>query len=136
MTDCIFCKIVSKEIPADIIYETDEVLAFLDNRPISRGHALVVPKQHFSDMLNTDDRALSVLACSVKKVAQAIMDASGAAGFNLGVNTGKAAGQIVFHTHFHIIPRYSGDGLVSWPHTESEPSTRTQTAEEIKKFIK
>jgi histidine triad (HIT) family protein len=107
----------------------------LDIRPVSKGHALLIPKKHAADLLDTDDESLGELIVRVKRVAAAIMSATGAAGFNLGVNTKPAAGQVVFHTHFHIIPRFANDGLKMWPHSESEPRTRAQMAEEIKNFI-
>jgi histidine triad (HIT) family protein len=135
MDDCIFCKIIRQEIPADIVYEDDSVLAFLDIRPVSRGHTLLIPKRHFPNLLETEDAVLADMMKKTKRVAEGIMKATGAAGFNLGVNTNPAAGQIVFHTHFHIIPRYAGDGLKSWPHRDSEPKTRAGIAEEIKKFL-
>jgi histidine triad (HIT) family protein len=134
--ECLFCKISRKEIPSEFIYEDGEIFAFLDIRPVSKGHTLLVPKKHSSDLLEADDETLSQMISSVKRLAGAIMAATGAAGFNLGINTKPAAGQVVFHTHFHIIPRYSNDGLKMWPHLESEPKTRAQMAEEIKKFIK
>lgn len=136
VADCLFCKIANKEIPADLIYEDEEVVAFLDIRPISKGHALLIPKKHASDLLETDDQTLGAMISRVKKIAASIIEATGAAGFNLGVNTKPAAGQVVFHTHFHIIPRFTNDGLKAWPHSESEPKTRAQMADEIKKFIK
>lgn len=135
MTDCIFCKIISKEIPADIIYEDTDVLAFLDLHPVNRGHALVVPKKHSEDLLHLDDEDAGPVMIKIKKVATAVLKATGAAGFNLHVNTGSSAGQVIFHTHFHIIPRYANDGLKMWPHSEVEPKTRAQQAEEIKKFL-
>lgn len=136
ITDCLFCKIISKEIPADLIYEDDNGIAFLDIRPVNKGHALLVPKKHSQDLLDADDATLALMMSTVKRLAGAIMSATGAAGFNLHVNTKPAAGQVVFHTHFHIIPRFSNDGIKMWPHMESEPKTRAQIAEEIKKFIK
>jgi histidine triad (HIT) family protein len=136
IVDCLFCKIIRKEIPAELIYEDNDIVAFLDIRPISKGHALVIPKKHSEDLLAADDQTLGIIMSNVKRLASAIMAATGAAGFNLAVNTKSAAGQVVFHTHFHIIPRFSNDGLKMWPHLESEPRTRVQMAEEIKKFIK
>jgi histidine triad (HIT) family protein len=136
MDDCLFCKIAKKGVPAELIYEDDSVVAFLDIRPVNKGHTLLIPKKHAHDLLDTDDETLGLMIAGVKRLAAAIMAATGAAGFNLGVNTRPAAGQVVFHTHFHIIPRFAGDGLKMWPHSESEPKTRAQVAEEIKKFIK
>jgi histidine triad (HIT) family protein len=135
MEDCIFCKIISKEIPSSVIYEDDEVISFLNLHPVSKGHSLVVPKQHSSDFLSTEPAVLAQSVQHVQKIAQAIIKATGAAGFNLTVNNGPAAGQEIFHLHFHIIPRYANDGLKPWPHLDSEPKTRDQMAEEIKKFL-
>ncbi len=136
MEDCIFCKIIRNEIPSDKIYEDEDIFAFLDLRPTSRGHALVVPKIHSKDFLETTDDELSKVIVKVKKIAAAVMDGTGAAGFNLTTNTRAAAGQAVFHLHFHIIPRYQNDGLPMFPHHESEPKTRAELADHIKKFIK
>ncbi len=133
--NCIFCKIVAKEIPADIIYEDADVIAFLDLHPVNRGHSLVVPKTHSENILSMTDANLAVIMPVMKKIAIGVVEATGAAGFNLHVNTGKTAGQAVFHTHLHIIPRYAEDGLKLWPHTEVEPKTRAQQAAEIRKFL-
>jgi histidine triad (HIT) family protein len=133
--DCIFCKIINKEIPAEIVYEDETVVAFLDIRPTTKGHTLVIPKTHHEDILNTPDDVLSDLARKIKALSGKLMSALNAAGFNVALNTKPAAGQIVFHTHFHIIPRYSKDELAPWPHHESEPKTRAELAEHIKKFL-
>jgi histidine triad (HIT) family protein len=136
MEGCIFCKIVNKEIPADIIYEDDKVISFLDIRPASKGHALVISKIHSEDMLDATDQDLSDLMSRTKKVAAGVISAMGAAGFNIHINTKPAAGQVVMHTHFHVLPRFVNDGLKLWPHHEIEPKTRAEMAEEIRKFIK
>lgn len=133
--DCIFCKIVNGEIPSDKIFEDDEVVAFLDIRPVNRGHSLVVPKKHFENILATPDEVLSTMIAHTKKIAAGIAKATGADGFNIGINTGVASGQTVFHTHLHIIPRFNNDGLKPWPHEESEPKTRAEMAAAIKKFL-
>jgi histidine triad (HIT) family protein len=136
MTDeCLFCKIGKGEIPSDEIYQDENIFAFLDIRPVNKGHALVIPKKHTADLLETEDAELALLISGVKKIAKGIMEATGASGFNLGVNTKPAAGQVVFHTHFHIIPRYVNDGLKLWPNAESEPKTRAEMAAEIKKHL-
>ncbi len=136
MDDCIFCKIVKGEIPSSKVYEDNDVFAFLDLRPSSRGHTLVVPKVHTADFLETSDMELIKTIVKVKKIAQGVMDGTGAAGFNLNVNTKPAAGQVIFHLHFHIIPRYEHDGLHLFPQHESETKTRTELAEQISKYIK
>ncbi|MEO8065748.1 MAG: HIT family protein [Candidatus Doudnabacteria bacterium] len=132
MTDCIFCKIVNKEIPADIIYEDDRTLAFMDIRPVSRGHVLVIPKLHSEDLLSTDDETLRDLIPKIKIIATAVMNAVDADGINLTTNHGAAAGQVIFHMHFHLIPRYKNDGLKPWQHHDSEPKTRAELAVLIK----
>lgn len=132
---CIFCKIVAGEIPSDKVYEDDEVMAFLDIRPISRGHSLVVTKKHFPDFLSTDDSALENLIPKIKKIASAVMKSVKADGVNISTNHGAAAGQVVFHLHFHLIPRFTSDHLAPWPHQESEPTSRAEIAQEIKKHL-
>jgi len=133
--DCIFCKIVTREIPADIIYEDDNTLAFLDIKPVNRGHALVIPKKHSADMLSASDADLIETTKITKKIAKAIVLATSAAGVNVSTNNGAAAGQVIFHWHYHVIPRFTADGLIPWPHHDSETKTRQELAEEIKKNL-
>lgn len=114
MSDCIFCKIVAGELPNHKIYEDDNVLAFLDIHPTNPGHTLVIPKQHHKDFLDTPADLQSKLIQVIGKLAPIIMKAVGAEAFNLGVNNGAAAGQIIFHTHFHIMPRFTSDGHKLW----------------------
>ena len=117
--DCIFCKIISGQIPADKVYEDSKVIAFLDIHPVNPGHTLVVPKNHSRNILedNIDDLTSSMSA--IRRIAGAVIKAVKADGFNLGVNTNAAAGQAVFHTHFHVIPRFINDGLRHWPQKDS-----------------
>ncbi|MDF7800355.1 HIT family protein [Pontiellaceae bacterium B1224] len=110
MNDCIFCKIVAKEIPATIIYEDDEVLAFMDIGPIIKGHALVIPKKHYDPITETPDEILAQLHITAKKIASAQLNAFGADGVNIMQNNGKASGQEVEHIHVHVIPRFNNDG--------------------------
>lgn len=124
MEDCIFCKIAAGEIPAEKVYENDKVLAFLDMNPINPGHALVIPKAHHENLVDTEDSLLCEIILTVKKLAPVIVRAVSAEGYNLAVNSGAAAGQAVFHTHFHIIPRFFDDGhkvyRVKKPYKEGE----------------
>jgi len=114
--DCIFCKIVAGEIPAVRIYEDDVVLAFLDIGPLSDGHALVIPKQHFERVDSCPGDVMGQVAARLGRVAGAVVAATSAEGYNVLCNNGRAAGQLVGHVHFHIIPRVNGDGLFgSWP---------------------
>lgn len=132
MSDCIFCKIVKKEIPADIIFEDKQVVAFLDINPVNPGHTLVVPKEHHADVLETPDSVASQMMVHVKKIAPAIMKAVKADGFNVGINTKPAAGQVIFHTHLHIIPRFSTDGLKHWPHKQLPKEEMVKVQKEIR----
>jgi histidine triad (HIT) family protein len=133
--DCIFCKIINKELPADIIYEDENTLAILDLRPVNRGHSLVMPKKHTEDFVSTPDEVLAETTKVAKKIAIALHKATAAAGINITTNNGAAAGQVIFHLHFHLIPRYTADGLTPWPHHESEPKTRAELATIIKKYL-
>lgn len=123
MNDCLFCKIVRKEIPAEIVHENGTTLAFLDIRPTSPGHVLVVPKEHHLDFASTPPEQLGHIAAVAQRVAKACMAALGAPGFNIGVNNGRVAGQVIDHMHLHVIPRYESDGLELWhgkPYAEGE----------------
>lgn len=110
MSDCLFCKIVAKEIPATIVYENDTVLVFMDIGPVIKGHALVIPKKHYDPVTETPDDVLAELHVAAKKIATAQMNAFGADGVNIMQNNGKAAGQEVEHIHVHVIPRFDNDG--------------------------
>ncbi len=136
MKDCIFCKIVKKEIPSHIVYENDDVMAFLDANPTNPGHTLVVPKKHFPSLLETDDDAVKELFAAVKKVANAVKEAVGAQGINISVNNDKAAGQIIFHTHVHVIPRFTGDGLKLWPQGKYKEGQAENIKKEVTKHLK
>ena len=110
MSECIFCKIAAKEIPATVIYEDEQVLVLMDIGPIIKGHALVIPREHYDPVTETPDRILAPLHLTAKRVAQAQMNALGADGVNIMQNNGKASGQEVPHIHIHVIPRFIGDG--------------------------
>lgn len=105
---CLFCKILAKEIPAEIVFENEHVLAFLDIGPVSEGHTLVVPKAHAENLsVGTDADARHVMD-AIYVLAPKILTAVGADGYNLGMNHGECAGQEVMHTHLHIMPRKNG----------------------------
>ena len=133
MTDCIFCKILNKEISSTKLYEDENVYAFLDIRPINKGHALVVPKRHSETFLDMASEDIASLFKTTQKVATAVMEAMNADGFNIGMNNFPAAGQEVPHSHVHIIPRFSDDGLKHWPGGESNDLEEIQ--EKIVKFL-
>lgn len=134
--NCIFCKIAAKELPAVIVYEDETYLAFLDLHPVNRGHTLVIPKEHYPNFLVTPDD----LACGTfkvaKKTAPAILAAVGATDFNLGVNNGPQAGQIIMHTHLHVIPRFAHDGHVMWHGTDYAEGEMQAVGERIRNNMK
>jgi histidine triad (HIT) family protein len=107
--DCLFCKIVSKEIPAKIIYEDDKILAFLDIFPINKGHSIIIPKTHYQNLEGIPEGELSILYTIVKKVATLIHEKLGIGGYNILQNNFKPAGQVINHIHVHIIPRNEDD---------------------------
>ena len=106
--DCIFCKIARKEIPCEIVYESDNFLAFPDTNPVAKGHTLIIPKKHFVNLIEMPDTLGSELVEVIKKVAE-IRFKEGAEGFNLIANTGETAGQVVMHAHIHLVPRRKGE---------------------------
>ena len=107
--NCVFCAIAAGEIPSFKIYEDDRFLAYLDINPFSKGHALVIPKEHYPCLAETPDDVLAELIATVKKVAAKVCGALKSDGFNVVQNNGEAAGQTVKHIHFHIVPRYADD---------------------------
>lgn len=132
MESCVFCRIVSGELPADVVYQDAEVVAFLDLHPIARGHTLVVPRQHSGSLHQADAKAAAALIEAVRLLAPLVQRAVGAEAYNVGINCGRAAGQAVPHTHVHIIPRADGDGLQHWPGTDATPSELRETAELVR----
>ena len=110
-SDCVFCKIVSGAIPACVVFEGKDCLAFLDVSPLSIGHTLLIPKQHVVNMLDASPELVASLGRHLPQLANAINTATGAAGLNVLQNSGAPSGQAVFHLHFHLIPRFAGDGL-------------------------
>lgn len=109
MNDCLFCKIIRKEVPSHTVYEDADVAVFLDIFPVSKGHLLFVPKQHAQDLSAGSAADARRLMEEIYRLAPAIQRALGASGYNLGMNHGVDAGQEVFHTHMHFMPRYAGE---------------------------
>ena len=113
--DCIFCKIANGEIPSATLYEDDMFRVILDVNPASRGHALILPKEHAKDLYELPDETASKALILAKEMAAKITDALDCEGLNLVQNNGEIAGQTVFHFHMHLIPRYKGDTVkVGW----------------------
>ena len=133
MADCIFCKIIAGEIPSSKVYEDNQVVAFLDISQVTPGHTLVVPKQHFRNLLEMDADSSSQLFDRVPDIARKVMKATGAAGMNIINNNEEIAGQTVFHTHVHLAPRYEEtDGLqISFEAHEPDFPALAELAEKI-----
>ncbi len=133
--DCIFDTIITKEIPATIVYEDEYTLAFLDISPVSLGHTLVVPKKHVTNIFDIDQETLSHTMETVRKIAPAVRDSVGAHGVHINSNHGAEAGQVVFHLHFHIIPRHTRDNYEFWPKVEVSEEQAKETAQKIRELI-
>jgi histidine triad (HIT) family protein len=131
MNDCLFCKIIAKQLPSASVYEDDDVYAFLDIHPVNPGHVLIVPKQHVDDFLSSDPAMLSKLIQATQKIARAVVAATGTIGFNLEENNGAIAGQMIRHLHLHIIPRRADDGLKHWPGMAYEEGKDVEIAQKI-----
>lgn len=108
MKDDLFCKIIEGKIPSYKIYEDEKTFAFLDINPVTKGHALVIPKNYAENLSEGSVEDAEALMRTVHMLGPIMMKALGAAGYNLGMNHGEVAGQEVFHTHLHIMPRYEG----------------------------
>jgi histidine triad (HIT) family protein len=114
--DCVFCKMVAGQIPVIKIYEDEVVLSFLDIGPISDGHTLVIPKQHFETLHACPSELLGQVCSRLSRIAGAVAAGMNSEGYNVLCNNGRVAGQVVGHLHFHIIPRNASDGLFNrWP---------------------
>ncbi len=128
----IFTKIINREIPADIIYEDDVVLVFLDITPVNKGHALVIPKEPSKDGLEISPETLSHIIKIGQKIAISQKEVLGCTGVNFIMNNGKDAGQEVFHTHLHVIPRYEDDKRFVTPsHTTYEEGDSAKYAAKL-----
>ena len=137
MTDeCIFCKIIKGEIPSCKVYEDEHILAFLDIGPLSEGHCLVVPKDHYPRLDDCPGDVTAAIVGKIVPIAKAIIAATGAEGYNVLSNNGRCAGQLVEHVHFHIIPRRPGDGVFTqWPSKEYPQGRAGKLTENIKQYI-
>ncbi|MBD3360083.1 MAG: HIT domain-containing protein [Candidatus Buchananbacteria bacterium] len=131
--DDLFCKIAAGEESAHKVYESENVIAFLDINPVNPGHILITPKKHYNDLLAADDEILQEMILVTRKVAAGIILAFDEYdAFNLKLNNGRIAGQVIPHLHWHIIPRKSGDGLTQWPGKQYGEGEAEEVAEKIK----
>jgi histidine triad (HIT) family protein len=133
MTDCVFCKIVAKQIPATVVYEDEYTLAFMDIGQVNPGHALVAVKKHAENIFALDETQAAAVFRSAARVARAIRGAFAPQGLSVYQANGKAAGQTVFHFHIHLVPRHEGDGMeLTWPVKNPPREKLVDYAEKIK----
>lgn len=134
MENCTFCKIIKGEIPSTKVYEDKNTLVFFDINPVTPGHLLVVPKEHAETIENISEKSLTE-AIKVTKKLTSIIDQLNE-GTNIGVNNKPAAGQLVPHVHFHLIPRNKGDGLKHWSSQKYDKGQAEAIADKIKRLLK
>jgi histidine triad (HIT) family protein len=116
MSDCVFCRIVTRQIPATVVHEDEHTLAFMDLGQVNPGHVLVAVKAHVENLFGLEANQASAVSRTMLRVAQAIRDAFAPHGLSVYQANGKAAGQTVLHYHVHLVPRYEGDGMaLTWP---------------------
>jgi histidine triad (HIT) family protein len=131
--DCIFCKIVAGEVPATVVDEDERTIAFMDINPATRGHTLVIPREHARNLLEVDDADLAATVAAARRLASRISDRLDATGVNLLNSCGSAAWQTVFHFHIHVIPRYDNDPLrLPWRPAPGDADEIAATAEQLR----
>lgn len=131
MTDCIFCQIASGEIPSPKIYEDEDTFVFLDARPVNPGHTLVIPKRHSTDIFEIDESNWIAVTKTTRKIAEVINTALHPVGININMNNKPGAGQVVFHAHVHVIPRFEHDNLQHWPGNVIEKHVEDEILQKI-----
>ncbi len=131
--DCIFCKIIAGELPAQIVDQDERTIAFMDISPATRGHTLVVPRRHARDLLEIEPEDLEATILAAQRLARTVRDRLGADGVNLLNSCGSAAWQTVFHFHVHVIPRYAGDPLrLPWTPAPGDADEIAKTAQALR----
>ena len=131
--DCIFCKIAAGEIPSATLYEDDDFRVILDLGPASKGHALILPKEHYRNLYDIDGELLAKAAMLAQKMVKKMTDVLGCDGYNIVQNNEPCAGQTVFHFHIHLIPRYEGDSVgLGWHMGELTDEVKNEILEKIK----
>ncbi|MBE5934872.1 MAG: HIT family protein [Lachnospiraceae bacterium] len=137
MSDCLFCKIANGEFDSFTVYEDNDFRAIMDIAPASRGHIIILPKTHATDIFDLDEVIASKIYVVAKKLAKAVKEVTGCDGVNVLQNNGEAAGQTVFHLHMHVIPRWNDDNIkILWEQTEVEKDVLKELAEDIKGIVK
>lgn len=134
--DCVFCKIANGEIPSYKVYEDGDLLVFLDIKPASKGHCLVIPKKHAENIFDISEENLQKISVVAKKISQKITEKLAADGVRISQSNGRVAGQEVMHYHLHIIPRYEGDEIISPTATLHLPQADFKELEKIADLLK
>ena len=133
MADCVFCRIVAKQIPATVVHEDEHTLAFMDIGQVNPGHVLVALKQHAENIFALEAAQAAAVFRAAARVSRAIRDAFGPQGLSVYQANGKAAGQTVFHFHIHLVPRHDGDGMeLTWPVKNPPRDKLAEYAEKIR----
>lgn len=132
MDNCIFCSIIKGDIPSFKIYEDNDFLAFLDIAPGTKGHTLIIPKEHAATLEELSDDKASKILVLAKKIVKAMKEVHGFTNYNIIQNNGKLAGQTVDHYHMHIIPRYSIEEVGLWTPHEDDPSVNEENAKLVR----
>ncbi|MCS7287368.1 MAG: HIT family protein [Anaerolineae bacterium] len=136
MRDCVFCRIVRREAPAEIVYEDEKAMAFMDINPVTPGHTLLIPKAHFRNIFDLDEEVASHLMKVAVKLAPILREAMEADGLNILNANEPAAFQSVFHFHLHLVPRTFGDGIMPpWIQKPGNPAQIRAAAERIRKVV-
>ena len=112
--DCLFCKIIRGELPCNKLYEDDDIFVFLDIYPIAKGHALFIPKTHIEDLYELNNENMGFIE-KLPEIVKKLKNITGATGMNIIQSNGEDAGQVIFHIHFHLIPRFPEDGVIKFP---------------------
>ena len=134
--NCIFCKIANGEIPSNALYEDENFKVILDLAPASKGHALIIPKEHAKNLFDLDSKTANEALLVAQKVGKAMMETLECDGLNVLQNNGEAAGQTVFHFHMHLIPRYNSEKkILTWHQGSPEENELKEVSEKIRKGI-
>ncbi len=134
--NCIFCKIINGDIPSKKVYEDDDFLAILDVAPATKGHVLILPKEHAKTLADLSDDKASKILILAKKIIKAMMEVHSFNNYNIIQNNGKLAGQSVDHFHLHLIPRYSIDEVGLWTPNPDDPSVTDELALKVYNLVK
>ncbi len=135
MNDCLFCKIITGEIPSAKIYEDENSFAFLDINPTNTGHTLLVPKEHSRNIFDINKNTLKQLMPPLQELSIAVKNGVGVSGVNIQINNEPTAGQVIFHTHIHIIPRFKDDKIKMWKGGKYKKGEIEELVKKIKKQL-